>query len=236
LKLKVIEPSSSPYSAPIVIDRKKDGTNRYCIDFCKLNNVKVFNTEPMLNPNSIFSMITGKHYISVKDIGRYQWAMTENQFTAFSTPCGLNPFRTMPFGLVNYPATFCRLMRKLLHGINNVDNFIDDIILAIDTWEKHLQVLTEVITRLRNAGLTARPSKCFIGYDQLNCLGHVIGGQRLHPELSKIKAFKNAPTPTTKTQIQSFIGLVGFYRQYIPNFSATASTLSHLTKKGEQTK
>ena len=116
----------------------------------------------------------------------------------------------MPFGLVNAPATFCRLMRKLLHGINDVDNFIDDIILATDTWEKHIRVLTEVLTRLRNAGLTARPSKCFVGYDQLDCLGHVIGGQRLQPDLSKVEAVKNAPIPTTKKQVRSFLGLVGF--------------------------
>ena len=240
LKLNVIEPSSSPYSAPIVIARKKDGTNRFCIDFRKLNNVTVFDAEPMTNPDSIFSKITGKHYISKIDLSKGYWQVPMDDdskpLTAFSTSCGLYQFRTMPFGLVNAPATFCRLMRKLLHGINDVDNFIDDIILATDTWEKHIRVLTEVLTRLRNAGLTARPSKCFVGYDQLDCLGHVIGGQRLQPDLSKVEAVKNAPIPTTKKQVRSFLGLVGFYRQYIPNFSAIASPLSDLTKKGEANK
>lgn len=81
----------------------------------------------------------------------------------------------MPFGLVNAPAKFSRLMRKLLQDMNDVDNFIDDIMVFTDTWEQHLDVLRELFARLRKAGLTVRPSKCFIAYPELDCLGHVIG-------------------------------------------------------------
>jgi hypothetical protein len=110
LQLKVIEPSSSPYSAPVVIARKRDGTNRFCIDFRKLNNITVFDAEPMLNPENIFSKITGKKFLSKIDLSKGYWqALMEEdckRMTAFSTPTGLYQFRTMPFGLVNTPATF----------------------------------------------------------------------------------------------------------------------------------
>ena len=89
--------------------------------------------------------------------------------TAFFTPFGLYQFKTMPFELVNAPTTFSRLIRELLHGIACVENFIDDIILFSDTLEEHIKMLTGLLSRLRNASLTARPSKCFIGYDHLDC-------------------------------------------------------------------
>lgn len=111
----------------------------------------------------------------------------------------------MPFGLVNAPATFNRLMRKLLHGMNEVDNFIDDILVSTDTWEDHLKVLTELIVRLQNAGLTARPSKCFFAFSELKCLGHIIGQQRLRPEEDKIESLRNVPFPETKKQVRSFL-------------------------------
>ena len=132
----------------------------------------------MSYPDSIFSKLTGKLYVTKIDLSKGYWQVPmedeSKALTAFSTPSGLFLFRTRPFGLVNAPATFSRLMRKLLHGMTGVENFIDDIILFSDTWEEHLRTLTGLLSRLRNAGLTARPSKCFIGYDQLDCLGHSI--------------------------------------------------------------
>lgn len=240
LQLKVIEPSSSPYCAPIVIARKKDGTNRFCVDFRKLNNITVFDSEPMPNPESIFAKMSGKKFVSKIDLSKGYWQVPmdhqSKHLTAFSTPCGLFQFTTMPFGLVNAPATFNRLMRKLLHGMNEVDNFIDDILNSTDTWEDHLEVLTELFVRLQNAGLTARPSKCFFAISELECLGHIIGQQRLRPEEDKIESLKNAPIPDTKKQVRSFLGLAGFYKKFIPNFSVIAIPLTNLTKKGQPNK
>lgn len=141
LQLNVIEPSVSPYSSPVVIAKKRDGSNRFCIDFRRLNAVTVFDAEPMPSAERIFSKLTGKKYVSKLDLSKGYWQVPlddESKFlTAFSTPSGLYQFRTMPFGLVNAPATFSRLMRKLLHGMEGVDNFIDDIIVYTDTWEAH---------------------------------------------------------------------------------------------------
>ena len=142
----------------------------------------------------------------------------------------------MAFGLVSAPATFSRLMRKLLHGMESIDNFLDDIIVFTKTWEEHLQVLRELFMRLRRAKLTARPSKCSIGFRQLDCLGHVVGGDKLQPHPDKVKSIEEAPRPVTKRQVRSFLGLIGFYRKFVPNFSEVAAPLTDLTKKGQQNK
>ncbi|XP_065921975.1 uncharacterized protein [Magallana gigas] len=240
LQLNVIEPSSSPYSAPVVIARKKDGTNRFCIDYRRLNCATVFDAEPMPSPESIFSKMTGKKFVSKIDLSKGYWqvpmADESKPLTAFSTPSGLYQFRTMPFGLVNAPATFSRMMRKLLQGMNGVENFIDDVIVFTDTFEEHLHILKTVFERLRDAGLTARPTKCFIGCDKIDCLGHMVGNKCLEPEQDKIDAVRNAPIPQTKKQVRAFLGLAGFYRKFIPNFSAIAIPLSDLTKKGQPNK
>ena len=143
-------------------------------------------------------------------------------------------FRRMPFGLVNARATFCRLMRKVLQGLKNCDSFIDDILVFTSSWSEHVAVLTELLRRSRDSGLTARPTKCRIGYLKWECLGHVIGGEKtLEPVPNKVEAIIEAKRPETKMQVRSFLGVVGFYRKFIPNFAAIAAPLTDLTRKGQ---
>lgn len=196
----------------------------------------VFDAEPMPDTNNIFGRLAGARFFSKLDLSKGYWqvpmAESAKSKTAFITPQGLYQFRVMPFGLVNAPATFSRLMRKLLAGMDCLDNFIDDILIFTDTWEQHLEVLRELFGRLRKARLTARPTKCSIGFKSLPCLGYVVGDQRLRPDQEKIKAIEEAPRPETKKQVRSFLGLASFYRRFIPNFSAIAIPLSDLTRKG----
>lgn len=124
-------------------------------------------------------------------------------------------------------------MRKLLVDIENVDNFIDDIIIFTMTFDQHLEILYDLFMRLRHANLTAKPSKCAIASESLECLGHYVGDDKLKPHLSKVKAIQEAPRPLNKKQVRSFLGLVGLYRKFIPNFSVIALPLTDLTKKGE---
>jgi hypothetical protein len=142
----------------------------------------------------------------------------------------------MPFGLVTAPATFSRLMRRVLHGMENVDNFIDDILLYSNTFDAHLHATEELFQRLREAGLTAKPSKCSFAYPSLNCLGHIFGDEKLKPCSDKVMAIRDTPRPETKKQLRSFLGLCGFYRTFVPNFSHLALPLTDLTRKGCPTK
>ena len=130
----------------------------------------------------------------------------------------------MPFGLVNTGATFCRLMRQVLANVPNVDSFVDDMWIFTES-------LCQVLDRLRSAKLTAKPSKCFIGYSSIECLGHNIVGQTVRPQEDKIQAIREATRPQTKCQTKSFLGFAGFYRGFIPSFSSLASPLTDLTKK-----
>ena len=235
LDLGVIEPSISPYSSPIVLVPKKDGSVRFCIDFRKLNKVTEFDAEPMPNMEEIINRMSGHKYFTKMDLSKGYWqvGLTERSkpLTAFETPRGLFKFRTMPFGLVNSGATFCRLMRIILSNLPNVDSFVDDMWIFTETWKDHMTSLRQVLDRLRSAKLTTKPSKCMIGYDSIECLGHNIVGQTVRPQEDKIQAIRDAPRPSIKRQIKSFLGLAGFYRRFIPNFSSIASPLTDLTKK-----
>ena len=237
LELGVIEPSNAPFSSPIVLIRKKDGSIRFCIDFRQVNKATVFDAEPMPNIEQIFSKLSKAKYFSKIDLSKGYWQvpLTEQakDMTSFETSTGLWRFNKMPFGLVCAPSTFCRLMRKVLKGLDSVDSFVDDILVFTFTWEEHIASLQDVLGRLRLASLTAKPSKCSIGYCNLECLGHVIGeASTLRPAQDKIEAVQRAERPTTKKQVRSFLGVVGFYRKFIPNFSAIAVPLTDLTKKG----
>ena len=137
----------------------------------------------------------------------------------------------MPFSLVNAGASFCRLIRIVLQGLRNVDSFVDDMWIFTETWKKYLKSIQATLNRLWTAKLTAKPSKCKIGYSKIECLGHNIKDHTSRPKDDKIQAVKDAQRPITKKQVQGFLGLAGFYRKFIPNFSEIAAPLTDLTKK-----
>ena len=240
LKLDIIEPTNSPYASPVVMVRKPDGTYRFCCDFRKLNSVTVFDAEPIGNPDEIFAkMAKGKFFTKI-DLSKGYWQIkmkeSSKPLTAFVTSEGLFAFKKMPFGLVNSGATFCRMMRVLLKGLEHTDNFVDDIIVYTETWLAHIACLKELFLRLRVAKLTARPTKCVIGVQSIAFLGHIVGKGVIMPSPEKVESINQYQRPATKKQVRAFIGLTGYYRKFIPNFSAITAPLSDLTKKGQPSK
>ena len=236
LQMGIIEPSSSPYASPVVIVKKADGSNRFCIDYRKLNRITVFDAEPIGNPDVIFTRLGKSKYFTKLDLAKGYWQIKMKDscipLTAFITSDGLFAFRRMPFGLVNSGATFSRMMRKLLYDLEQTEHFVDDVMEHTETWEFHLVCLRKLLSRLRGAHLTVKPSKCMFGFTFVTFLGHVVGKGILSPNPEKLTQIEQTPRPTTKKEVRSFLGLIGYYQKFIPNFSAIACPLTDLTRKG----
>ena len=237
LELGVIEPAQSPYNAPIVMVKKETGKYRFCCDYRALNDVVIFDGEPITDVEHLFQSLGKAKYFSKLDLTKGYWAIPiveeDRDKTAFTTSKGQFRWVNMPFGLKTASGIFNRMMRKLLLPLrrNDVYHFMDDILIATETWEEHLQALEAVLTRIEEANLAAKPSKCYIGFDELPYLGHSVGNGKRWPEEEKITKVKEAKLPNTKKELRSFLGLTGFYRSYVENYSKVAAPLSSMTKK-----
>ena len=180
-------------------------------------------------------------YISSCDLSKGYWQIPMSngarEKSAFITPFGHFCFNVMPFGLKAAPQTFVRLMDPVLEGTEQyADAYFDGVSIFSDTWEEHLRHLKDVFERIRRAKLTMRPSKCSLGFSEVSLVGHVVGNGHIKPQQDKVSAVVNFPQPVTKTDVRSFLGLVGYYRKYIPNFASIAAPLTDLTKKGKPTR
>ena len=233
----VIRPSTSPWASPIVLVEKKDGGIRFCVDYRKLNQIAKFDAYPMPRIEEMFESIGSALIITTLDLAKGYWqipmAPESKEKTAFTTPFGLYEFEVMPFGLHNAPATFQRTMNHVLRSCQQFSRaYIDDVVVFSRNWSDHLQHLGKVFTQLEQAGLSLKVKKCQFGQSKVHYLGHVIGGGRIEPEPMKIVAVRNYPRPVTKKDVRAFLGLVGYYRRFIPQFSSIATPLTDLTKKG----
>ncbi|KAL0162283.1 hypothetical protein M9458_041679, partial [Cirrhinus mrigala] len=228
LKLGVIEPSRSPWSSPIVMVPKPDGTLRFCNDFRRLNEVSEFDGYPMPRVDELLDRLGRARYISTLDLTKGYWQVpltaSAKPKTAFSTPSGHWQYRTLPFGLHGAPATFQRMMDIILRPHQAyAAAYIDDVVVHSEAWDEHLDWLRRVLSELRRAGLTANPRKCHLALSEAKYLGFQVGRGLIRPQEKKVDAIHSAPRPATKTQVRAFLGLAGYYRCFIPNFSSLAA-------------
>ena len=236
LEAGVIRPSVSPWAAPIVLVPKKDGGQRLCIDYRKLNATASFDAYPMPQMEEIFESIGRAKVISTLDLAKGYWQIplseSSREKTAFTTTFGLFEFEVMPFGLHSTPATFQRLMNYVLRSCESyAKSYIDDIAVYSQTWEEHLEHLGEVFRRLVSADLHVKLVKCHFGVSKVHYLGHVIGQGEIEPDQQKIAGVQSYPVPATKKNVRAFLGLVGYYRRFVPDFASIATPLTNLTKK-----
>ncbi|KAL5457414.1 hypothetical protein EMCRGX_G034666 [Ephydatia muelleri] len=166
LEKDVIQPSHSPWSSPIILVRKKDGSMRFCVDYRKVNSVTKKDAYPLPRVDDTLDTLGGTKFFSTLDLASGYWQVeveeADRQKTAFTTPEGLFEFKVMPFGLCNAPATFQRLMDRVLNDLKWTDCLVyfDDIVVVGRTFSEHLHCLGNVLTRLRQAGLKLQPKKC----------------------------------------------------------------------------
>lgn len=220
-----IEPCGSPYGAPVIFVKKKDGTKRLCVDYRALNNITVRERFPLPLIDDIFDALAGSKVFSSVDLlsGYHQVKIADQDVykTAFVTPFGQYAWRVMPFGLTNAPSTFQHLMNQIFHPILQkfVVVYLDDILIYSKTPEEHAQHLSIVLNILRENRLIAKASKCFFFQTELRFLGHILRPTGIFPDPDKIKTIQNWTAIKSIKQAQSFLGLCGFYRRFIHNYS-----------------
>jgi len=238
----IIEYSNSPYNSPIwIVSKKPDSAGnkrwRMVIDYRALNEKTIGDAYPLPNITDILDQLGNAKYFSVLDLasGFHQIPMDPKDAskTAFSTPYGHYQFKRMPFGLKNAPATFQRLMDNVLSGLQGNELFVymDDIVIYARSLKEHEIKFNRLMARLRDANLKLQPDKCEFLRKEVAYLGHIISEKGVKPDPNKIKAVTNFPVPRNPKNIKQFLGLVGYYRRFIPQFSKIAKPLTDLLKK-----
>ena len=235
-----IRPSSSPWGAPILFVKKKDGSFRMCIDYRELNKLTVKNRYPLPRIDDLFDQLQGSSVYSKIDLrsGYHQLRVREEDIpkTAFRTRYGHYEFQVMPFGLTNAPAVFMDLMNRVCKPYLDkfVIVFIDDILIYSHNEEEHAGHLRIILELLKKEELYAKFSKCDFWIHTVQFLGHIIDSQGIHVDPAKIEAVKGWSSPTNPTEIRQFLGLAGYYRRFIEGFSKIAKPLTKLTQKNEK--
>jgi len=235
----ILVPSTgSPWRSAAVVVKKKNGSLRICGDFRRLNSRTIKDTYPLPYPDEVADRIGDAKFFSTFDLfqGYYQVAVRrrDREKTAFcpGPGMGLFEFARMPFGLCNAPATFQRLMDRVLAGLPFVMVYVDDVLIFSRDIDEHVAHLEAVLGRIAAAGLTLRGEKCSVCREEVKYLGHVFSGEGVRPDPDKLRAIAEWPRPRCAKDILRFLGLAGYYRRFIRDFAKIATPLHVLTRKG----
>ena len=234
----IIEPSTSQFGSPVLLVTKPDGSYRFCIDYRKLNSMTKIDCHPISRTDDCLESLgaSNSKYFTSLDLESGYWQLPvhpdSRPLTAFVTHDGLYQCKRMSFGLVNAPSVFTRLMSLVLQGLSweICLVYLDDVIVFSSSFEQHVERLRLVFDRFRSAKLTLKPKKCHFGLERIKFLGHFVSKDGIEPMPEKCKAVQEFPTPTKVKDIRSFLGLAGYYRRFIKDFSKIAGPMTELTK------
>ena len=231
----IIEESDSNWSSPCILVPKPDSSFRFCTDFRKVNSVSKSDTFPLPRVDDCIDRIGKAKFVSTFDLLKGYWQVPltprAKQVSAFVTPQGLYQYKVLPFGLKNAPATFQRLINKVIKGLPTTEVYIDDIVLFNDTWEGHMESIRALFERLTEAKLTVNLAKSQLVKAKVTFLGHVIGQGEVQPVKAKVEAIFNFPQPADKKDLMRFLGMAGYYRKFCENFSDVVAPLTNLLSK-----
>jgi len=237
LDLGEIQPSSSEFSSPVLLVKKKDGFWRFCVDYCGLNTITIRDNYPIPTIDELLDELVHTTWFSKLDLlsGYHQIRMRPEDIhkTTFRTHDGHYEFRVMPFGLCSAPATSQSTMNDLLRPFLRRFTilFFDDILIYNASWSEHLLHLEQIFACLLQGQLYIKPEKCALGLQQIDYLGHIIHHGEVSPDPAKIHAMVEWPIPTSLKSLKGFLGLTGFYRKFIKRYALIAAPLTALLKK-----
>jgi predicted aspartyl protease len=242
LKAGIIIPSNSPWSSPVVLLTKPDGSFRFIIDYRKLNAITKKDSYPQPTIEELLQRIGGHSWFTKLDLksGYFQIPIQheDKEKTAFITQDGLYQFEVLPMGLMNAPPTFQRLMNNII-GYKRWDYvlvYLDDILIFSNSFDDHVKHLQEIFTILSDHQFTLNPNKCSLAKQSIEFLSHTITKDCIVPCQERIQAILDIPQPTTLAQANKFIGKIGWYRKFIPNFAKIAAPIHKVTNKTKTTK
>ncbi|UYV70416.1 hypothetical protein LAZ67_7002937 [Cordylochernes scorpioides] len=236
-KKGLIRESQSPWAFPVVLVSKKDGSQRMCIDYRKLNAITIDDKQPLPYILDMFDRLHNAKYFTTLDIAWGYWHVEIHpdsvEKTAFITNDGHYEFLVMPFGLKNAPSTFQRINQHIIGNLlwNGVCNYQDDILIYSSTFKDHIELMKKIFDKLKENNIKLKLKKCSFAKQEIRYLGHIIGHNKIKPDPEKTKAINEFPQPKTVKQVRQFLGLAGYYRKFIPKFSEIADPLTSLTRK-----
>jgi len=231
-----IRPSTSSFASPVLLVKKHDGSMRMCVDYRALNKLTIKDRYPLPHTDELTDRLSKARFLTKLDLraGYHQVRITDKDIhkTAFTTRYGLYEYLVMPFGLCNAPSTFMRMMNDILRPLLDVCVivFIDDILIYSETEQQHHINVCNVFDLLRQNKLYVKLSKCEFFKQEVEFLGHIVGNGQIKMCPSKVDAILNWPTPTSVTDVRSFLGLCNYYRKFIRGFSTIALPLTDATK------
>lgn len=233
----IIEECESPWSAPVVLVPKPNGSHRLCIDYRKLNAVTISDRYPMPKIDDLLHLAKRSLYMSTTDLRSGYWQVPvreeDRDKTAFISPFGLFRFKRMPFGLKNAPSTFQRLIDRLRNSLPDIVilAYLDDLIIISTSFEEHLADIERLFKQLNKYNLRANRDKCVFFRTSVKFLGHIIAENGIHPNPDKISAISKMIPPKNLSHLKTFLATCSWYRKFVPNFAEKSSILSALTKK-----
>lgn len=238
LDKNIIRESESEYASPVLLVKKRDGSDRLCVDFRALNRITVKDRYPLPLIDDHIDRLGSSKYFSCLDMasGFHQIPIHEDSIhkTGFVTPEGHFEYLKMPFGLCNSPTVYQRIINGTLRRLietGNVLVYVDDVLLVSETIADGIKLLREVLKTLTEAGFSVNLRKCSFLTSEVEYLGRIISHGQVRPSQHKIVALVNSPAPGNVKQVRQFLGLAGYFRRYIKGYATKTASISRLTKK-----
>ena len=238
LKAGIIAESDSPWSAPVILCKKKDGSQRFVVDYRQLNSVTALSSFPLPTLPDVLDVVASQKptLFTSLDLRSGYWQTTLDEQscekTAFQTHDGTFEFKRVPFGLCSAVQFFQMVMLKVLRGLHpdSVLVYLDDCLVLAQDPASMCDKLSKIFQRFRDAKLRLHPAKCVWATDRVKFLGHVFDSRGISPDPSKFSIIKNYPVCRTAKQVRSFLGLTGYYRRFVKGYSQLSAPLRRLLR------